>query len=158
MVKGLLGGMPPVKRIMAGAAGAAAARIVPGFINRMVPMVPTVGPVGLVVKALGVTLMGGLVRRFMGPQFAEDFTFGGFVVVADEAARAYLYPAVGISGYMDDTATVGAYLNGVGAYLTPGATLPALGGPGGFADINDYGPLSGAFDQPGSRLDSSNRL
>jgi hypothetical protein len=163
MFGGLLAGVPPLKRIAAGAAGAAAVRIIPGYLSRLMPtgadgqpMIPTTGIVGIGVKALGSLLMGGLASRFLGKQFGEDFTFGAFVVLADEAARAYIYPPMGLNAYLyDDT--------GVAAYLSPGQTVPSLGGPGGYYNPDDYGygsqgsPSLSGTEECG-RLNADNRL
>jgi hypothetical protein len=89
----------------------------------------------------------------MGRQFGEDVAFGAILGVADDAARMYVYPAVGLSAYLEPS--LSAYLQpGMGQYLSPGATIPALGDMN--YDFNEDVDV-GAIDLP-ARLNPNNRL
>jgi len=139
--------IPPPKRIVAGVAGAAATRVIPAIASRYFPMIPSTGIAGLAVKAAAAVVGGAAVARFYNRQIGEDMALGGLIVVADEAARTMLYPSIPLPG-------LSAFL-GMGQYLSPGATVPAL--PASFGeDFDAYDDLSG-FDVP-SRLDADERL
>lgn len=145
LLGGMMGLIPPPRRILAGAAGAAATRIVPAVAARYFPAIPTSGIAGLAVKAAGAVIGGAIVSRFYSRQIGEDMALGGLIVVADEAARTFVYPSLPLPGLQ-------AYL---GQYLSPGATVPQI--PSSFGeDMDSYDDLSG-FDVP-SRLDVDERL
>lgn len=143
-----LGSMPPMKRVVAGAVGAAATRAIPGYASRLLPQIPDEGIPGLVVRALGALLAGNLAGQFLGRQFGEDMTLGGLISVADEAGRQFVYPAIGLSAYLDPE-FMDAYLpayEGMDAYINPEYQLEA-----GLDDDE----LSGGI--PG-RLSADNRM
>lgn len=128
--KGLI---PAPKRILAGAVGVAATRLLPGVIHMRVPQVPIDGPAGLAVKSAVAILGGVLIGKFAGRQFGEDFAFGGIAIVADQAAREYVYPAIGLdelAAYVDPE--LHAYVgvdDDLDAYMEPQA-LPSGGSEG----------------------------
>jgi hypothetical protein len=138
--------IPPPRRIAAGVAGAAATRVIPAVASRYLPMIPTTGIAGLGVKAAAAVVGGAIVARFYNRQVGEDMALGGLIVVADEAARTFVYPSLPLPG-------LSAFL-GMGQYLSPGATVPAL--PPFGEDFDQYDDLSG-FDVP-ARLDTNERL
>lgn len=119
--------------------------MIPGFVATYAPQIPTTGPLGLAVRA-AIGLAGGkLLGRFAGRQFGQDFALGALLAVANDAAEEYLYPNIpGLSmgAYLDPS--VAAYLprQGVGQYLSPGATIPGVSG----------------FNAPGNRLDAEGRF
>lgn len=152
----LFGGMsiPPVKRIAGGVAGMTAARVIPGYAKKFFPQLATMGGgVDLALGALSGLFAGMMAGKFMGKQFGEDVAFGAILGVTDDALRMYVYPAAGLSAYLEPQ--LSAYLEpGLHQYLSPGATIPALG------DLNydfNNGDEMGAADLP-ARLNPNNRL
>lgn len=106
--------VPPVKTLVAGVAGMAAVRALPGIIAMRLPALPTVGAPGLAVRA-AIALFGGrLVAATAGVQAGKDFTLGGMLSVADELARTYVLPNIGLGAYLPTHADdpFGAYLPG----------------------------------------------
>lgn len=153
----LFGGLsiPPVKRIAGGVAGLTAARVLPGYAKKYFPTLGTMGAgVDLLLGAASGMLAGMAASKFMGKQFGEDVTFGAILGVTDDALRMYVYPAAGLSAYLEPGLT--AYLQpaGMSQYLSPGATIPSLGDL--HYDFNE-GNHIGAVDLP-SRLNPNNRL
>lgn len=148
---------PPIKTVAAGTAGMALSRIVPGYAARFLPMIPTAGPLGLVVRAFAAVLVGNIGGRFLGRAVGDAMAFGGLIAVADDAAALYVYPMIGVPGasagmgaYLDEG--LGAYVpTGVGSYLSPGATLPYSSGLSGLV-------YQGEEDAGVGRLDAGNRL
>lgn len=141
--------VPPVKRILSGVAGMVATRAVPGYLSKFMTVLPTTGPMSLAVRALTAILLGSVSGKFLGRAFAEDFTFGGLLSVADDAGKMYVYPSLGLGAYVYPE--LSAYMTPqLGQYMTPGMTVPALGA---YA-TSDY---QGVGDAP-SRLDPGFRL
>jgi hypothetical protein len=145
---------PPIKRVAGGLVGLAAARSLPGYVKRYLPASLQMGGASdLILGALSGMVAGMLAGKFMGAQFGEDVTFGAILGVADDAARIYVYPAVGLSAYLEPQ--LNAYLQpGLSQYLSPGARIPALGDMN--YDFNE-GDDMGAADLP-SRLDPRERI
>jgi len=139
--------IPSAQTLLAGVAGMAAVRTLPGIIGANFPMLPTVGPAGIAVRA-AVALFGGrLVAAGAGTKAGKDFTLGGLLSVADELSRTYILPAVGL-----------------GAYVTPaydgdpfGTYLPAVVGAAAVGDVGNDAISPGRSVAP-SRLDPANRF
>jgi len=160
---GLMGGgkilgmsFPPIKRVAGGLVGLAAARALPGYAKRFLPVSLQGGVGDLLLGALSGMVAGMAASKVMGKQFGEDVAFGAILGVADDAARMYVYPAVGLSAYLEPN--LGAYLSprGLNQYLSPGATIASMGNLE-YDFQEDGGDDLSAVDVP-SRLDSRNRL
>ena len=143
---------PPMQRLAGGVAGMALARMAPGYLGRMLPMLPTAGVPGLAVRAATAVLLGQVASQFMGRTIGEDVAYGGMLSVADDAVQMYVLPQLGIGAYLDQPG-MGAYLEHgaeLGQYLSPGARMPAM--------PEEVFEASGGGDAMVSRLDANQRL
>jgi hypothetical protein len=132
MLKGMGGLIPAPQRILFGAAGAIASRVIPDQLGRFIPQLRQVGPAGLAVRALAGIGGGYLVGKFMGKQKGEDFALGAMITIADEAFSLYLAPQLGMGSYLS------SYLSG--AYMAPGANLLDEGDDNSDGMSGAYGP------------------
>lgn len=152
--------VPDLKTVGYAALGGAATRVVPGYMLRFLPGLPAAGAGALAVKAAGATLAGWLGSMVLGRQAGSAMALGGYVLVADEAFRAYVAPRIGLGAYLDDGG-MSAYLDqGMSQYLAPGATVPMLTSGSDMGNMYDYtedfDDLSGEYTV--SRLDPGERF
>lgn len=115
-----------------GVAGAAGAEMVPGLVQKFVPIPIPGGQVGQIGVKLGAGLaVAYLVGKVAGPRAGRAALVGALLVPAAETVRTFAGPVLGIGAYTD-MEPIGAYLpdRSLG-YMGPGTTV------GEFGDLGD---------------------
>lgn len=96
---GGLFGTVDVPAVMFVAGGALGVRILPGMVQKFLPMLPTAGIAGLAVKAGTVLVLGMGTKMITGSkQRATQVVTGGLAILAIELFDMYAAPALGLSG------------------------------------------------------------
>jgi hypothetical protein len=124
--------------VMFVAGGALGVKVLPGMVAQWFPALPVYGPMGMLVRA-GTVLVLGMGTRFItkSKQRATQVVTGGLAILAIEAWDTYVAPMIGLGQYAS-----GSEINSVLGNFIPtprglGKFVPTPRGLGAMVDTPD---------------------
>lgn len=93
-------GFLDIKAAMFVGAGAIGVRMMPGFLAKVVPQVPTTGIGGLAVKAGSAALLGYAANMITTRANAAQVANGAMAMVLVEVFNQYVAPQIGLGGFV----------------------------------------------------------